>query len=199
MYEIPTKITIDGTEFQIRNNGDYRMVLDCFGALQDAEMTEEERLFASLIIFYEDINSLEDLNKLPDLKSAVSEMYNFFNCAQAQGVGKRVSYKLIDWEQDSQIICAAINSVANKEIRSEPYIHWWTFMGYYSSVGESVLSTVITIRDKIIKGKPLEKYERQFRNDNPEYFVWKAKSVDAERADELVKEIWNNEEVDNGK
>ena len=31
MYEIPTKVNIGGTEYQIRNNGDYRMVLDCFG------------------------------------------------------------------------------------------------------------------------------------------------------------------------
>ena len=60
MYEIPTKVNIGGTEYQIRNNGDYRMVLDCFGALQDASLNSNERLFCSLIIFYEDINSIAD-------------------------------------------------------------------------------------------------------------------------------------------
>ena len=191
MYEIPTTINIEGTEFHIRNNGDYRMVLDCFSALQDADMAQQERIFASLIIFYDDVNDLSDLNKFPSLEKAVSEMYNFFNCNQVQGIGKHVNYKLIDWEQDSQIICSAVNAVANKEIRSEPYIHWWTFMGYYASVGESLLSTIVTIRNKIIKGKKLEKYERQFRNENPEYFTWRSKSVEAEEADALIKEIWN--------
>ena len=54
MYEIPTTIELDGKEFNIRNNGDYRTILDCFNALQDAELNKQERLFASLIIFYQD-------------------------------------------------------------------------------------------------------------------------------------------------
>ena len=56
MYTIPTSIDIAGKQFKIRNNGDYRMVLDCFSALNDAELNTEERLFCSLIIFYEDLN-----------------------------------------------------------------------------------------------------------------------------------------------
>ena len=91
MYEIPTTINIRGKEFQIRNNGDYRMVLDCFMALQDVELSKQERLFAGLLIFYQDINSLEDLVKFPDLSEAVSQMYNFFNCGQTQGVGRNVN------------------------------------------------------------------------------------------------------------
>jgi len=194
MYEIPTKLTIEGKEFQIRNNGDYRMVLDCFRALQDADLNKQERLFASLIIFYSDINSLEDLEKFSDLSEAVSQMYQFFNCGQTQEIGRNVNYKLIDWEQDEQLICSAINKVANTEVRAEPYIHWWTFMGYYSSVGESLFSTVVRIRDKIVRGKKLEKFEREFRIDNPEYFVWNARSIEAKEADALVRELWNSGE-----
>ena len=191
MYEIPTSVKIEDTVFQIRNNGDYRMVLDCFNALQDAELTKQERLFVSLIIFYEDINSLEDFEKFPNIEDAVSEMYNFFNCGQVQGIGKNVNYKLIDWEQDSQLICSAINKVANTEVRAEPYIHWWTFMGYYSAIGESLFSTIVNIRDKTMKGKKLEKYEREFKRENPEYFVWNARSLEDKEADALLKEIWN--------
>ena len=194
MYEIPTKLTIEGKEFQIRNNGDYRMVLDCFKALQDAELSKQERLFASLIIFYSEINSLEDLEKFPDLSEAVTQMYYFFNCGQTQEIGRNVNYKLIDWEQDEQLICSAINRVANTEVRAESYIHWWTFMGYYSAVGESLFSTVVRIRDKIIRNKKLEKFEREFRIDNPEYFVWNARSIEAQEADALLKELWNSGE-----
>lgn len=192
MYEIPTKIILDGKEFQIRNSGDYRMVLDCFNALQDAELSKQERLFASLLIFYQDINSLDDLIKFPDISEAVLKMYEFFNCGQTQSVGKNINYKLIDWEQDSQLICSAINKVANKEVRAEPYIHWWTFMGYYSAIGESLFSTIIKIRDKTVRGKKLEKYEREFKRDNPEYFVWNARTVEDKEADALVKELWNS-------
>jgi hypothetical protein len=192
MYEIPTKIFIEGEEFPIRNNGDYRMVLDCFKALQDAELNPKERVFCSLLIFYEDINSIADINKFPDLETAIKEMYNFFNCGKDQSVGKHMKHRLIDWDKDSQMICSAINKVANKEVRAEPYIHWWTFMGYYSAVGESLLSTVLSIRDKLSRGKKLEKYEREFKNENPEYFVWNARTTDDEEADRLFDELWNN-------
>ena len=193
MYEIPTKIFIEGEEFPIRNRGDYRMVLDCFKALQDAELNPKERVFCSLLIFYEDINSIADINKFPNLETAITEMYNFFNCGKDQSVGKRMRHRLIDWDKDSQMICSAINKVANTEVRAEPYIHWWTFMGYYSAVGESLLSTVLSIRDKLSRGKKLEKYEREFKNENPEYFVWNARTTDDEEADKLFNELWNNE------
>ena len=190
MYEIPTTITVGSTEYQIRNKGDYRMVLDCFSALQDASLNSNERLFCSLIIFYEDINCIADINKFEDLEEAATKMFDFFNCGRSQSIGKKMNHKLIDWEQDSQIICSAINKVANKEVRAEPYIHWWTFMGYYSAVGESLLSTIVSIRDKIVRGKKLEKYERTFRQENPEYFVWNTNNIDDE-AEELFNELWN--------
>lgn len=190
MYEIPTTITVGSTEYRIRNKGDYRMVLDCFSALQDASLNSNERLFCSLIIFYEDINCIADINKFEDLEEAATKMFDFFNCGRSQSVGKKMNHKLIDWEQDSQIICSAINKVANKEVRAEPYIHWWTFMGYYSAVGESLLSTIVSIRDKIVRGKKLEKHERTFRQENPEYFIWNTNNID-EEAEELFNELWN--------
>lgn len=190
MYEIPTSINLGGHEFHIRKDGDYRMVLDCFCALEDTELTGSERVVSALMIFYEDINTVDDLAKFEDIQEAVSEMFKFFNC---NGVGKNVNHKLVDWENDSQLICSAVNKVANMEIRSAPYIHWWTFMGYYAAVGESPLSTIIGIRDKIIRGKKLEKYESEFKRNNPSYFVWNSSTVQDQEADKYVREqIWNS-------
>lgn len=191
MYEIPISVRINNIEYRIRNNGDYRVILDCFSALQDVDLTEQERVFASLIIFYQDLDTLEDVLAVDNLKERISEMYKFFNCGGEDTVGAKVPYKLIDWEKDSQIISSAINKVANTEIRSVPYVHWWTFMGYFSSIGRSLLSTVIEIREKILKGKKLEKYEREFRRDNPKYFIWNHKSVEEQEADRTIMDLWN--------
>lgn len=195
MFELPTSITIGEREYPIRNNGDFRMVLDCFACLQDVELAEQERVLASLCIFYSDITSIDDISEVfstgEELLEAVNGMYNFFNCGQ-KNVGAKQSHKLIDWEDDSQMIISAINRVAGKEVRAESYVHWWTFMGYYLAIGECPLSTVVNIRDKILKGKKLEKWETDFRRDNPEYFVWKSKSVEDEEAEEYIRQIWNN-------
>lgn len=194
MFELPTSITIDGDNYPIRNQGDFRMVLDCFKCLQDIELTEQERILVALCIFYEDVADVEYVREVfntdSKLVAAVEEMYNFFNCGQ-ESIGAARNHKLIDWEKDSQVIVSAINNVAKKEIRAETYIHWWTFMGYYLAIGECPLSTIVNIRDKIVRGKKLEKWEQDFKLNNPEYFNWNFKSVEEEELDNYIRELWN--------
>lgn len=193
MYSIPISVSIDGIEYPIRNNGDYRVILDCFRALEDTELMPRERLLCSLIIFYEDFNSVNDIIVLKNISKFVDEMYTFFNCGSLQS-GTKMNHKIIDWEQDEQLICSAINTVANKEIRAESYIHWWTFMGYYTAIGECPLSTIIQIRSKIVNNEKLEKYERKFKTKNPQYFVWNSKTLEENEADKLARELWNAED-----
>ena len=82
MYTLPTTVKIRDNDFKIRNKGDFRMVLDCFNALQDANLTQQERVISSLIIFYDDVHSYEDLCVLfkddEDLKLAI-ECYNNYD------------------------------------------------------------------------------------------------------------------------
>lgn len=192
MYELPTSILVGDKEFNIREAGDFRVVLDCFSALGDSEMGENFRVLASLIIFYEDFTEESIIDFTEDeLTELVKEMYKFFNCGQEDSENT-YSPKLIDWDSDSQMIMAAVNNVAGKEIRLESYIHWWTFVGYYMSIGESVLATVVSIRNKILKGEKLEKWEQKFRTENSHYFRWNSKTVEEQELDELVHELWNN-------
>lgn len=168
------------------------MVLDCFNALCDIELTKQERILSALIIFYEDCNSLKDISILGDLEIAVKEMYKFFNCGQDSSPGHQSHYRLINWEKDEHLICSAINNVANKEIRFEPYIHWWTFMGYYMAIGECPLSTIVGIRSKIMHGKKLEKYEKEMMANNPEYFSDDYRSLEDIEADMEIRKLWNS-------
>lgn len=194
MYELPITITINDNIYAIRNQGDYRMVLDCFQALNDVELSENERILACLIIFYEDFNDIETVLSLSEdtLKSLIDNAFLFFNCGSTHAQGE-TNYKTIDWETDSQLISSAVNKVAGKEIRAEQYLHWWTFMGYFNAVGESALSTVVGIRSKIAKGKKLEKYENEFRRDNPQYFNWDMRTLKQKEDDELLSQLWNKE------
>lgn len=190
MYELPTTITLGDKTWAVRNKGDFRTVLDCFRVLEDSELTEQERLISCLIIFYEDINDIDDLNKFDDIEQAYKQMFLFFNCGQ-ETIGASSHYKLIDWDKDSNLICSAINNVAHTEIRSAEYIHWWTFMGYYLAIGDCTLANIVSIRNKKAKGKKLEKYEREFIQDNPEYF-WKTQTVEDKRLEDEIMKIWNS-------
>lgn len=191
MYELPTEITIEGRPYNIRNRGDYRVILDAFSALEDTELEQKERVISALIIFYEDFNDIEDVLTSDNLEELTKEMYNFFSADRPEQ-SKQIR-KLIDWEDDATIICAAINNVAHTEIRLEPYIHWWTFLSYYMSVGESILSTVVSIRDKMMTGKKMEKWETDYKRENPQYFRWNHKTAEEVDADEWLKSVWNKE------
>ena len=191
-YSLPEIIEIGGAPFAITNRGDYRMVLDCFSALNDEELNEQEKAIACLIIFYEDINSMEDISKI-DADEAMKKMFEFFNCNQ-DSVGKKTSHKLIDWEKDANMVCASINRVAQTEIRSLPYLHWFTFMGYYMEIGECTLSTIVSIRNKIANNKKLEKYEKEFKRENPEFFNFDFRSVEQKSNDDFVLSLWNGGE-----
>ena len=190
MYELPTTVQTKCGLLHIRDDGDYRMVLDCFSLLNDVELDDNERILAALEIFYDEFNELEVVLSYADIETAIEKMYLFFNCNDTQ-VGAPAHGKVVDWEQDSTIICSAINNVANTEIRALEYLHWFTFMGYYLAIGECTFSTVVGIRDKILQGKKLEKFEQDFRRDNPQYFVWNSKSTEQREADEWVKQMWN--------
>ena len=192
MYDLPTSIFIEDKEYKIREAGDFRVVLDCFSALGDIELGEDDRILASLIIFYEDFNDIEDIPQDEDtLRTLIKEMMIFFNCGQEDN-NNTPSPKLIDWEKDAQMIMAAVNNVAGKEVRAEKYLHWWTFTGYYMSVGESMLATIVSIRNKILKDEKLEKWEQKFRRENPNYFNWNSKSIEDMELDQLMHELWNN-------
>ena len=194
MYELPTTVEINEQSYAIRDKGDFRMVLGCFQVLNDIELSENERLLACLIIFYEDFNEVENVLSLDEeiTKRLIDSAFLFMNCGQEHSAGE-TKYKTIDWKTDEQLISSAVNNVAGKEVRAEQYLHWWTFMGYFNAVGESALSTVVGIRSKIAKGKKLEKYEQQFRQDNPQYFTWDMRTLKQREDDELLNQLWQKE------
>ena len=195
MYELPISVTISGVEHPIRNKGDFRVVLDCFDALADVELDKEYRTLSSLIIFYEELTDIESVFEVfseDDVIKAVDEMNRFFNCGQDDSPGMKVPYKLVDWNKDEHLIMSAINNVAKKEIRLEPYVHWWTFTGYYLAIGESAFANVVGIRAKMMKQEKLEKYERKFIAENPDYFNWKSKTPEQEAEDAEILGLWNS-------
>ena len=193
MYELQTTVNINGASFGIRNKGDFRMVLDCFKELNNPELDGAERLYIALIIFYEDFNDLDDIRKHSDILDELrKQMFIFFDGGDEVLQSNTGNHRLLDWDKDSTMICSAINPIANKEIRDTRYLHWWTFLGYYMAIGESLLSHVISIRYKIATGKKLEKHEQQFRQQNPQYFNIDMRSIEQKEADDYIKQLWGN-------
>lgn len=193
MYNLPTTVTINDKEYNIREKGDFRIIIKIIEICQDLDLTGQERSIAALTVFYEDVQHYEDIFILfDDVQEAIDAMMAFISCNDDEDIGYKTKAKVIDWVQDEKLIIAELNKVAGKELRSEPYVHWWTLIGYFMTIEEGSLSMIVGIRDKIARGKKLEKHEREFKQQNPHYFKWKNKSTQEIEVENEIMKLWNN-------
>lgn len=160
--QLPTKLDIGGVSCDI--NPDFRNVLQIIDALNDTALSDGEKTFILLRRLYPRFDMLPR-DRYAD---AVQAAFSFIECGKS-GDKKKRAPKVVDWGKDEQLIFAAVNKVAGREVRTEPFLHWWTFLGYYQSVDrEDLFSFVISIRQKKARCKKLEKYETEFYNANRE-------------------------------
>lgn len=154
-WNLPTSAEIGGVVYPI--NADFRDILDIFRYLDDPDQPEYIRWKIALALFYE--------GEVPAqyMQEAMAYLADFIACGSRDS---KPGPKLLDWEQDAQTIVADVNKVAGTEIRAMPFLHWWTFMAYFNAIGEGQLSTLISIRDKLRRGKKLEKWEQEYYRKN---------------------------------
>lgn len=173
--QLPEALEVNGFSYKI--NSDYRIALLIFQAYDDDELTVEEKHMTCLNCLYTDF----DMLKRKDYSTALERAIWFLDGGDMSK--KSVNAKIIDWTQDEKIIFPAVNRVAGFEVRSIRYLHWWTFLGYFSETGEGLLSTVLSIRSKKAKGKALDKYEQSIYREHRELIDIKHKLSSEEQAE----------------
>lgn len=171
---LPKSLNICGVDYEIRS--DFRIALHIFTAYDDPELTDQEKTLIMLECLY------VDYDKMPreHLQEAVEKGVWFLDGGKMYSEKEIKPVKLIDWEQDEQIIFPSVNKVSGFETRSVEYLHLWTFLGYFNEIGEGLFSTVVGIREKRSRGKKLEKGEMEFFSKNKNMCQLKAKESDAE-------------------
>lgn len=191
-WELPTSITVDGTVYAIRT--DFRAVLDVLTAMNDPDLflpdaSEQERAWVQVDTALQIL--IEDYDKLPpeNYFDAYSQLIEFIDCGMKEDSNKPPVH-LMDWEQDAQVIIPAINRVQGKEIRSLPYLHWWTFLGAYMEIGDCLFTQIINIRQKKQKHQKLEKREQEFYRNNKEMIDLHRKLSMEEKAEKDAIEKW---------
>lgn len=162
-YDLPKVVEIDGEEYSINNDGDYRMVLDVISALKDNKMKEQERAVVALNIFY----NFDIPNNAQKAYDVMCDFVDGINGQNGSSKSETNTKPLMDWEFDFPLIVSALNKVLGYDIRSKSYIHWWTILAAYMEIDDkSLYSQVLTIRMKKQKGKKLDDCEREFYNAN---------------------------------
>lgn len=187
-WEFPTSLNVGGVDYEIRT--DYRAVLDLLTALADPELTDSDPQMTAymqsrviLEIMFPDCDNIPTEH----IQEALEKVSEFIDMGISDD---RKKPKTMDWEQDAPILIPAINKVLNTEIRAQKYIHWWTFLGAYMEIGESLFSNVIHIRQKQAKGKKLEKWEQEFYKENKSLIEFKNKSQRSDEEKEALRDYF---------
>lgn len=154
LWQLPREATIGGKKYEIA--ADFREILRILQVLDDENQPEFMRWQVALQLFYGQAVPWEDQQE------AMGYLSQFLRCGQEDTPGP----KLLDWQQDAGVIVAEVNRVAAREIREIPFVHWWTFLGWFHAIGDGQLSSLIALRRKLSRGKPLEDWEREFYRQN---------------------------------
>ncbi len=187
---LPQALNVNGKEYNIKT--DFRSILRIVSAYSDSELSDSEKAYVCLRRVYG-----EDFYKIPssDYEAAIKAANGFIECSERDD---RPSPRVVNWEKDEQLIFPAINKVAGAEIRALPYLHWWTFLGYFQNIdAEGTWGFILILRQKKAKGKKLEKHEKEFWNANRLLCaIDRPKDTKAgkDRADSIFDELLNEQQ-----
>lgn len=156
LWTLPTA-AVNGRRWPIHS--DYRDVLDVIAWLngaQGGDLPPEERWYVAMSLFYPDFPAMPR----QDWPAASDFMAAFLAGGRPQP--RRPGPKLLDWQQDAPLIAAGVSQAAGQDVRTLPYLHWWSFLAWFDAIGEGALSTVVSIRDKLRRGRRLESWELEY-------------------------------------
>ena len=154
-WELPKTAVIGGKTYGLHT--DFRDILQIFTWLEREELPEFVRWQVALGLFYE--------GSIPEevMLDAISFLAEFIRGGQEQGAA---GPKLMDWQLDADVIVADVNKAAGVELRQLPYVHWWTFLGWFRAIGPGQLSSLVSVREAVRKGKKLEPWQQDYFREN---------------------------------
>lgn len=175
LWSLPKSLTVGDREIPIR--ADFRQVLQVLSCLEDEDLPRFARWRKALRLFYE--TPVQPQHR----QEAMEKLCSFISCHRSQTPGPR----LMSWQQDAQLIAAQVNQVAGVEVRSLPFLHWWTFLGYFNAIGPGVFAQVVAIREKLRTGKKLDETEQQFYRKNTDLIRLQDSRAVQEEKKQLLK------------
>ena len=156
-WGLPMQAELGGVRYAIRS--DYRDVLELLRWLNgqaDPALDQSERWYVAMRLFYPEFAALPQ-PLWPDATQFLTEFL-----AAGRREQPRPGPALMDWQQDAPLIAAGISKAAGRDVRTLPYLHWWSFLAWFDAIGEGSFATVVAIRDKLRRGKRLENWELDY-------------------------------------
>ena len=177
-WTLPTQAALGGGAYAIRT--DYRDILELLrwlGGQADPALDQAERWYVAMGLFYPEFAAMPQ-----EVWPRATEFLTEFLAAGHRAAPKR-GPPLMGGQEDGPLIAAGISRAAGQDVRTLPYLHWWSFLALFDAIGEGSFATVVAIRDKLRRGKRLENWELDYYRTHREAVELRAPASAAENAE----------------
>ena len=127
---VPESVEIDGIEYEIRT--DFRVSILFEMMMQDAELSDKEKLLKALELYYPIIPG--------NVGEAIEKIKWFYRCGKdivkSSNNSKGESIKIYDYEYDDDYIYSAFLSQYGVDLQDVKHLHWWKFKAMFKSLNE---------------------------------------------------------------
>lgn len=173
-------------------NSDFRVSILFELLMQDNDYTNEEKVQQALILYYPNLQEIDDYNK------AIENIIWFYKCGKEdkdvdKGNKKNNNNKQVQiysYEFDAEYIYSAFMEQYKIDLNSIEYLHWWKFKALFSSLNENVLFSKIMSYRAIdlttIKDKNMKKQYRKLK----ELYKLPDMRTEEEKENEFANALW---------
>ncbi len=170
-YDLPESVRVGRRDYAVFS--DFRAALDIETALADPVLDDRDRAYMVLLLFYRDLDAMPP----EDYPEALERVKWFLRGGEDETAPQP---RVMDWDQDFPLIVSALYPILGADIRGMAHLHWWTLLSALSDAKDCVFTQVVAIRDKQLRGKELDKFEREFLRRNASIVELKTKYTQAD-------------------
>lgn len=106
--------------------------------MQDAEISEEDKIMLTLNLYF------YDLEEVPDINRAIEDILWFYRCGKPLKKSKgsknedieEKQKRIYSYEFDDDYIYSAFMEQYGIDLNSIEYLHWWKFKALFNSLNE---------------------------------------------------------------
>lgn len=151
---LPTKIKVKEHIYDI--NYDYRTIIRVLLALEDQDLTKEEKMLIMVKNIYK-----EDI-KDEDFEEACLKAIKFIDCGK-EYQEKKEKPRIYSFKKDANYIFTGINATHHTDVEENPNLHWWKFMSFFMDMSpECFFGELVYYRTRKMEGKLTKEEKKQY-------------------------------------
>lgn len=187
---LPTTVEIDDKEYAINSNFRVSMLFELL--MQDKTLSDEEKLYRSLELYYPIIPHNVD--------KAIKSILWFYRCgkdiikSKKIGKGKSVS-SVYDFEYDDDYIYAAFLDQYKVDLQDIEYLHWWKFKAMFKALREDNEIVKIMGYRSMDLSKIKDKEQKAHYKELQELYKIPISKNEQEKLDEINEALKNGNDV----